>query len=82
MTNLFSFLMDQVEYHDIAVGKLAAKHRDVALNLYYTPSKLTENSLIFNKKLMKSWWQQGFDHAATIAEERSLNKLKDLDTAG
>ncbi len=82
MTNLFSFLMDQVEYHDIAVGKLAAKHRGVALNLYYTPSKLTENSLIFNKKLMKSWWKQGFDHAEKIAKQASLNKLKDLDIAG
>ncbi len=82
MTNLFSFLMDQVEYHDIAVGKLAAKHRGVVLNLYYTPSKLTENSLIFNKKLMKSWWKQGFDHAEKIAKQASLNKLKDLDIAG
>ncbi len=82
MTNLFSFLMDQVEYHDIAVGKLAATHRDVALNLYYTPSKLTENSLIFNKKLMTSWWQQGFDYAAKVEEQGRLTKLKDLDENG
>jgi len=82
MTNLFSFLMDQVEYHDIAVGKLAATHSEVVLNLYYTPSKLTENSLIFNKKLMESWWEQGFEYAQRIMKQGELNKLKDLDANG
>lgn len=63
MINLFGHLMDQVEKGDIAIGKLAAKHRDVKLNLYYTPTKLTENSLIFNKSLMEKWWQEGFSYA-------------------
>ncbi len=63
MINLFGHLMDQVEQNDIAIGKLAAKNRDVKLNLYYTPTKLTENSLIFSKRLMQKWWQQGYDHA-------------------
>jgi NTE family protein len=51
---------------------LAAKNNNVKLNLYYTPSKLTENSLIFNKKLMKSWWKQGFDYA----ESKNKNGIK------
>ena len=63
MISLFGHLMDQVEKGDIAIGKLAAKHRDVKLNLYYTPTKLTENALIFNKHLMEQWWKQGFDYA-------------------
>ena len=63
MISLFSHLMDQVEKGDIAIGKLAAKYRNVKLNLYYTPTKLTENSLIFNKYLMEQWWQQGFEYA-------------------
>ncbi len=63
MLNLFGHLLDQVEKSDIIIGKLAAKNKDVKLNLYYTPSKLTENSLIFNKNLMITWWQQGFDYA-------------------
>ena len=82
MVNLFGFLMDQVEYHDVVVGKLAAINKDVPLNLYYTPSKLTENSLIFNKKLMTNWWQQGWDYAADKAKQALENKLKDLDVAG
>jgi predicted patatin/cPLA2 family phospholipase len=63
MLSLFSHLMDQVEHNDIAIGKLAAKHRNVKLNLYYTPTTLTENSLIFSKRLMTKWWEQGYNHA-------------------
>lgn len=63
MINLFGHLMDQVEQNDIAIGKLAAKNRNVKLNLYYTPTTLTENSLIFSKRLMQKWWQQGYEHA-------------------
>ena len=63
MINLFGHLMDQVERNDIVIGKLAAKNRNVKLNLYYTPTMLSENSLIFSKRLMEKWWQQGYDHA-------------------
>ncbi|WGD34204.1 patatin-like phospholipase family protein [Olleya sp. YS] len=63
MINLFGHLLDQVEKGDIAIGKLAAKHRNVKLNLYYTPTKLTENSLIFNKQLMEDWWLEGYLYA-------------------
>jgi predicted patatin/cPLA2 family phospholipase len=63
MISLFSHLLDQVERNDIVIGKLAAKNRNVKLNLYYTPTSLTENSLIFSKRLMEKWWQQGYDYA-------------------
>lgn len=76
MLNLFGHLLDQVEKSDILIGKLAAKNKNVKLNLYYTPSKLTENSLIFNKKLMMTWWQQGFDYAKTKAHEARSNELR------
>ncbi|GAB4165350.1 MAG: hypothetical protein Tsb0033_27060 [Winogradskyella sp.] len=63
MMNLFGHLLDQVERNDIVIGQLAAKNRNVKLNLYYTPTNLTENSLIFSKRLMEKWWQQGYDYA-------------------
>lgn len=63
MISIFGFVIDQIEYQDISEGILAAKHNDVQLNLYYTPTKLTENSLVFNKKRMTEWWQQGFEYA-------------------
>jgi len=63
MMNLFGHLLDQVERNDIVIGQLAAKTNNVKLNLYYTPVSLTENSLIFSKRLMEKWWKQGFDYA-------------------
>jgi predicted patatin/cPLA2 family phospholipase len=76
MINLFGHLLDQVERSDIIIGKLAAKNKGVKLNIYYTPSKLTENSLIFNKKLMTEWWQQGYYYAKKKCEEASSNELR------
>ena len=76
MINLFGHLSDQVERNDITIGKLAAKNNDVKLNLYYTPSKLTENSLIFNKKLMTSWWYQGYNYAKEKCKEAHSNELR------
>jgi predicted patatin/cPLA2 family phospholipase len=52
MLNLFGHLLNQVERSDITIGKLAALNNNVKLNLYYTPTTLTENSLIFSKRLM------------------------------
>ncbi|GGD91870.1 patatin-like phospholipase family protein [Planktosalinus lacus] len=75
MVNLFGFVVDQIEYHNIAEGKLAALARNVELNLYYTPTKLTENSLIFDKKLMSSWWQRGFDAAANRIASSKVNYI-------
>ena len=74
MVNLFGFLLDQVEYHDIVEGKLAAMNKKVKLNIYYTPTKLTENSLVFNKKAMTEWWQQGFEYAEKKALEKKAEK--------
>jgi predicted patatin/cPLA2 family phospholipase len=76
MMSLFGHLMGQVEKHDIAIGKLAAKNKNVKLNLYYTPTSLTENSLIFSKKLMVKWWKDGYKHAETLHQNFLSNKLK------
>lgn len=72
MMNIFKFMLDQVEYGNVIEGQMAARAGNVKLNLYYTPSKLIENSLYFNKDLMRNWWQQGFEHAA----EKALMKNK------
>ncbi|WP_194767634.1 patatin family protein [Tamlana sp. I1] len=76
MLNLFGHLLDQVERSDIIIGKLAAKNRDVKLNLYYTPSRLTENSLIFNKKLMTDWWDKGYEYAKAKCHEARSNEFR------
>ena len=75
MSSVFEFMLDQVERHNVTIGKLQAKHSGVKLNLYYTPTVLTTNSLIFNKKLMTKWWKYGYKHAES--EHLEMNKLKD-----
>ncbi len=73
MIDLFQILLNQVEKHDITIGKLAAKNKNVKLNLYHTPTTLTNNALIFNKEKMKLWWQQGYDYAKNKSELMSDN---------
>lgn len=73
MINLFGFMLDQVEKQDIREGKLASVQHNVQLNLYFTPSQLTENSLIFDKDLMSDWWQQGFEYAKTKGQDNRLD---------
>jgi len=75
LSNVFEFMLDHVERHNVTIGKLQAKHSNVKLNLYYTPTVLTTNSLIFNKKLMAKWWKYGYKHAES--EHLEMNKLKD-----
>jgi len=73
--NILAFMLDHVERHNVTIGKLQAKHSNVKLNLYYTPTVLTTNSLIFNKKLMTKWWKYGYKHAKS--QQLEMNKLKD-----
>ena len=61
--NLFDFMQENIEQHNISVGKLMARHRKIKLNLYYTPIVLTTNSLVFDKVKMTKWWKDGFEHA-------------------
>jgi NTE family protein len=74
MVDLFQTLLDQVEKHDITIGKLAAKNKNVKLNIYYTPIKLTDNALIFNKRSMRKWWNDGYEYAQNKSELMSENK--------
>lgn len=73
MIDLFQILLSQVEKHDVTIGKLAAKNKDVKLNLYYTPTQLTDNALIFNNEKMRDWWQKGYQYAKNKSELMSDN---------
>ncbi len=63
LTSMFSFVLDRIENQNIRVGKLVANQRDAIINLYYTPTVLTTNSLIFNKEKMRLWWKKGYLYA-------------------
>jgi len=82
IVNLFGFMLDQLGKQNVIAGKLASINKEVPLNLYYTPTKLTENSLIFDKKLMTEWWELGFKYAEEKFKVKALNELRDFDEAG
>jgi predicted patatin/cPLA2 family phospholipase len=67
--DVFDFMLTHVERHNITIGKLAANNKNVKLNLYYTPTVLTTNSLVFDEKLMHKWWKSGYIYAKSKREE-------------
>ncbi len=69
LTTMLSFILDRIENHNIRIGKLVANQRNAIINLYYTPTVLTTNSLIFNKEKMTRWWKRGFLYAKNKNEE-------------
>ncbi|MFT5907988.1 MAG: NTE family protein [Saprospiraceae bacterium] len=63
LTSLHGFMFDRVEKQNIRIGKFVASNKNVIINLYYTPTVLTTNSLVFDKAMMTNWWQSGINYA-------------------
>ncbi len=63
ITHLFNFMQIHIERFNVDIGRLEAQSRDVKLNLYYTPTVLTTNTLIFDREKMGKWWSQGYQYA-------------------
>ncbi|MGO3181747.1 MAG: patatin-like phospholipase family protein [Aequorivita sp.] len=77
LTNMHSYMADRIEKQNIRIGKFVATNKDVIINLYYTPTVLTTNSLIFDKEMMTMWWEHGYDFADQKNAE--LNELRTKD---
>ena len=77
LTNMHGYMLDRVEKQNIRIGKFVASNHDAIINLYYTPTVLTTNSLVFDKKLMSDWWESGFKYAKQ--KNLELNEIKALD---
>jgi len=69
LTTMLSFILDRIEVHNIRIGKLVANQNNAIINLYYTPTILTTNSLIFDKEKMTRWWKRGYLYAKNKNEE-------------
>ena len=78
--NVFDFMLTHVEKYNIVIGKLAANNKNVKLNLYYTPTVLTTNSLVFDKKLMRKWWKSGFKYAKSKQKQDMSEFRPDVST--
>lgn len=75
LTNMHNYMADRIEKQNIRIGKFAATNKDVIINLYYTPTVLTTNSLIFDKEMMKKWWELGYQYA-----DHKNNELNEIRT--
>jgi predicted patatin/cPLA2 family phospholipase len=69
LTTMLSFILDRIENQNIRIGKLVANQHNAIINLYYTPTILTTNSLIFDKDKMTLWWKRGYLYAKNKTEE-------------
>lgn len=76
LTNMFEFMLDRIENQNIRIGKYVANHNNAIINLYYTPTVLTTNSLIFNKEKMSKWWESGYNFAKFKNTETSQIKIE------
>jgi len=50
LSTIFGFMADRIEYQNIKIVKFMAEDVHAKINLFYTPTVLTTNSLIFNGK--------------------------------
>lgn len=79
---LVDMISNNTQFDDEKIGELLAKNQDVKLNFYYTPTKLTDNGLIFEKQQMQRWYQEGYDFAinknyrSVTAEKLGLRNKK------
>ena len=78
---LVEMLTKNTQHDDELVGNILAENKDVKLNFYYTPTKLTDNSLVFEKAQMQMWYKEGYQFAMdqkftamTIDRYRKMNK--------
>ncbi|WP_419211273.1 patatin-like phospholipase family protein [Maribacter sp. X9] len=69
ITTMMSFILDRIESQNIRIGKLVANQNNAIINLYYTPTILTTNSLIFDKDKMTLWWKRGYLYAKNKNDE-------------
>jgi predicted patatin/cPLA2 family phospholipase len=75
LTNMFAFMLDRIEEHNIKIGKFTANHHNAIINFYYTPTVLTTNSLVFDKHQMTKWWKSGYLFAESLSEQSSELEL-------
>lgn len=66
--NMFDVLMrtidmmqDHISQSNVLISQLHASIKDVKLRIRYTPYKLTDNSLMFDKEQMIKWWNEGYE---------------------
>ncbi len=53
------FMLSQIAKDEKYIGLLESMHHDIKIRYFHTPRVLTDNSLIFDPKQMRMWWEEG-----------------------
>jgi len=61
IVRIIDIMMREISTNDVAISKLRALDKDITINFYYTPHKLSNNSLMFDKETMEGWWDLGYE---------------------
>lgn len=59
----FDFMLDQIQFDDLLIGRMEGIQKNIDLNIYQPPESLADNSLIFDPIKMKEWWSIGLKYA-------------------
>jgi adenine-specific DNA-methyltransferase len=76
LTRTIDLMEKEISISDVVIAKLQAKEKNVKLNFYYTPYKLTDNSLIFNKEQMEKWWKEGYEYVKENGPTKQITLKK------
>lgn len=66
----------EINRDDIRISQLSAQLKDVKINIYYTPRRLTNNSLVFDHEIMTEWWKEGYSYAEAKSSKSFKVKCK------
>jgi len=66
--HMIDVMMWEMHKRDIDVAKYMAVEKDVTINIYYAPRRLTKNSMYFDKDVMTEWWDEGYEYAKSLFE--------------
>ncbi|CAG5078029.1 patatin-like phospholipase family protein [Parvicella tangerina] len=72
LMRVFGFMTEQIYYDDLMIGKLKSKARNVMIRKFHTPYRLTDFPFVFRPKLMKKWWNEGFEHAKSHNANKTI----------
>ncbi len=59
LMSALDFMLTQIARDEKYIGLLESIHNDIKVRYFHTPRILTDNSLIFDPKQMKLWWEEG-----------------------
>jgi len=71
---MFDVFLRENADRDIEAAKNIAKENDVTVNIYFLPKSLTDNTMFFDEKQMRGWWDEGYNYIKKLDEQKDLKK--------